>query len=283
MPSQHERTEDYEEQDQDDDEFEDDDDAGDDDDTFADTARNAGWPSIAVAAYDLAKAREASMREAFGTVQVGGHPMEFNISLATGEVGRSGWQDAENDWSESDEKDWNKRFEAMGDAYASEVERVLAEVAPDIGWRAPHRRPDATAGPGGLEDVIVLLVQGGALVTGVVGVINIWVTFGKNLRSAWSAIRERFGAEPHVASGTAMALAAAALDDETDSSGFSVAFSTRVGAHPPNQWGAHDAFAVGFRSGNELRVMIVDLDGQVRGTMSVNMPGRLPAVWQQWE
>ena len=34
----------------------------------------------------------------------------------------------------------------------------LTEIAPDVRWRGPWRRPDETAGPGGAEDTIVLLL-----------------------------------------------------------------------------------------------------------------------------
>jgi hypothetical protein len=155
----------------------------------------------------------------------------------------------------------------IGNIFASRLERDLGAVSDllrvGVGPMPPDIRIEGSGvsccGPG-FPDMVSIY---GLAFTGVEQ-LTIWASFAVGLRQIVKRLRERTRHPVYLTRGTAIFIAADAIQRGNGEGDLTLAFSTEVNPHMTRDFGLPhvDGFAVGFRNKSSVRIVLMDPCGQ---------------------
>jgi hypothetical protein len=154
----------------------------------------------------------------------------------------------------------------IGARCASELEEDLGSVGGPLRVRIAPRPPNisiegsgvAVCGPGA-PDLATLY---GLAFTGAEQ-LTVWAGFALGLHEIVKRLRERSGQPVYLDTGSAIFVAADAIQRETGENDLTLAFSTEVNAGSDNTgWRPLGGFAVGFRDRSSVRIALMDPCGE---------------------
>jgi hypothetical protein len=151
----------------------------------------------------------------------------------------------------------------IGNRFAAELEEDLASVSGPLRVSIAPQPPNiniegsgiAVCGPG-LPDLATLY---GFAFTGAEH-ITVWAGFAFGVRQIVKRLRERTGQPVYLDTGSAIMVAADAIEKETGEYDLTFAFSTEVNSRTSASAGSRlpDGFAVGFRGESSVRIALMD-------------------------